>query len=391
MELREKLLRSVSATSLRAYLRDKRTDESFALLSTCNRIEIYACSADAKGTEARLTDYLTRLVEDVRNCLYYYSDGKAIGQLVRVASGMDSLVLGEPQILFQVKQAKTLIHNESGKVVAELIHHAYSSGRRVRREIGIDGTYSIGSAAADLILSKMSHKPDLLIVGGGKMASSTVKELQREKFGEIHTANRTPTQPQTPLLDGIQTHPLTEVQNLLSKVDAAIIATSSPTYVVTEKLMKGRKNGKRIILVDISIPRNADPNIKRLPNLELYNIDDLIPYTKTRLSHEQISRAEQLILEEARKFSAELSALEVAPVIHSVRARAEEIRREETEKALRRLSGVKERDADVLSALSSHLVNRLLHEPTVRIRGHAKNGDGEEYSRVFRDLFGIDD
>ncbi len=391
LELRERLYRSVNAESLQTSLKGKGADESFALLSTCNRIEIYGFTADAKSTQKQLTDYLTSLESGVKGFLYNFYDGEAVEQLIRVACGMDSMVLGEPQILLQVKHAKPLIHDGSGKVLAELIHHAYTVGSRIRREVGIDATYSIGSAAADLILSKLNHKPDLLIIGGGKMALSTVKELKREKFGEIHVANRTPAKAYSAAFDDIHIHPLTEAQNLLSSVDAAIIATSSPTYIVTKKTIKGRRNGNQIVLVDISIPRNIDPSLAQLANVELYNIDDLTPYTKTALNHEQTNRAKQLIHEEARRFFLELSALEVAPVIRSIRARAEEIRREETERALRRLSGVKERDAEVISALSSHIVNRLLHEPTVRIREHAKNGDGEEYGRVFRDLFGIDD
>lgn len=391
LELRERLSRSVSLESLQTFLEGKRPNESFGLISTCNRIEIYACTVDATSTLTGLTDYLTRLEPDVNGSLYYLSDGEAIEHIIRVACGLDSMVIGEPQVLLQVKHAETFTHTGSGQVLEKFIHHAYTSGSRIRKDVGIDAGYSIGSAAADLILSKHNHKPDLLILGGGKMALSTVKELKREKFGEIHIANRTPAKAYTAAFEGIHIHPLTEAKKLLARVDAAIIATSSPDYVVTKDTMSRWKNNRQILLVDISIPRNVDPTLGRDPNIELYNIDDLIPYTKTRLNHEQNNRANQLIHEEARRFSLELSALEVAPVIRSVRARAEKIGREETERALRRLSGVKERDAEVLSALSSHIVNRLLHEPTARIREHAMNGDGEEYARVFRDLFGIDD
>lgn len=391
IELRETLSRSVSATSLQTYLKFNSTGDSFAFISTCNRIEIYACTLDVKSTEKRLKNYLTSLGADVGSNLYRFLDGEAIEQIIRVAAGLDSMVLGEPQILFQVKHAKTLTHNRSGKIITGLIHHAYVAGSRVRKVVGIDASGSIGSAAVDLILSKLDHKPDLLIIGGGKMATSTIKELRRDRFGEIHLANRTPSKVRSAELDGVRVHSVSEAQNLLSKVDAAIIATSAPGYIVTEETMKSLEDGKRIILVDISIPRNVDPNLAGLSNLELYNIDDLVPYTKTTLSQRHIDQARQLIAKEARRFSSELSALEVAPAIRSVRTKAEQIRLDETEKALRRLSGVRERDAEVISALSSHIVNRLLHEPTARVREHAKNGDGDEYGRVFKDLFGIDD
>jgi glutamyl-tRNA reductase len=391
LDLREKLARSVNVTSLETDMESNNADESFALLSTCNRIEIYACTTDPTSTGKRLKSYLTRLEDDVEQYLYSFLDEEAIRQIIQVASGMDSMVLGEPQILLQVKHAKALTNNWSGKIIKELLHHSYTAGSRVRKVVEIKPGSSIGSAAADLILAKLNHKPNLLIMGGGKMAISTIQELRREKFGEIHVANRTPSKVRSAEFDSIRIHSLTDAQTILSKVDAAIIATSSPNYIVTAETMKGRENSKPIILVDISIPRNVDPNLARLPNLELYNIDNLAPYTKPTLNHAQIDHARQLIAEEARRFSSGLSALEVTPAIRLVRTKAEQIRRDETERALRKLSGVRERDAEVISALSSHIVNRLLHEPTSRVREHAKNGDGEEYGRVFKDLFGIDD
>ncbi len=391
VEIRERLSRSVSVESLREYFNNDRTDESLAILSTCNRVEIYASTRNVENAKTRLRGYLTHLEENVKSHLYSFVDTEAIGHIFTVACGMDSMVLGEPHILLQVKHAQKITRNGTGEVIEKLFQQAYSAGRRIRRDAGIESNSSISSAALELIRSKLTSRPSLLIVGAGKMATNAISNLKRREFGQIHIANRTPNNVDIPRLDGVHVHSFQDVPLLLSKVEAAIVATSSPEYIITRETLKEREDGKHILIVDISIPRNVDPSLARLPKVELYNVDDLAPYAETQFDRGQLRKIEQLISEEAGRFASWLSALEIIPILRSIRAKAEEIRRKETELALKKLSSIREGDAEVLSALSSNVVNRLLHEPTVRLREHAKNGDAAEYDRVLRDLFGIDD
>ncbi len=391
LELRERLSHSVAPKSLREYSDNERSDDSLAILSTCNRVEIYAGTRDGEHAKTRLKDYLTYLADDVRGRLYSFSDGEAIRHLFNVACGMDSMVLGEPQILLQVKHVEQIKNNGTGEVIERLFHQAYSAARRIRGDAGIESNASISSAALKLIRSKLSFKPSLLIVGGGKMATNALRNMTWGEFGQISIANRTPDKLNTSSLDGVQVYPLQKIPLLLSKVDAAIIATAAPEYIVKSETLKARKNGKKLLLVDISIPRNVDPSLARLPGVELCNIDDLVPYAETQLDREQLRKAEELIGEETERFASWLSALEINPLVRSIRTKAEEIRGEEVAVAVKKLSGVKELDAGVLADLSSNIVNRLLHVPTVRLREHAKEGDAAEYDRLIRDLFGIDD
>ncbi len=391
IELREKLSRSVSAETLQKHRDGRKTGESFALLSTCNRVEIYALTKQPSDSQHNLEGYLTHLEEPVKDHLYSLSDRDALKHLITVASGMDSMVLGEPQILLQVKHAEKLILNGSGGVLSKLLRQTYSAGKRIREEAEIDSDSSISSAALNLIRSKRHGKPSLLILGGGKMAINAIKDVKRKEFGEIYVANRTPSRMHTASPERVHVHSLDNLPSLLVKVDAAIIATSSPTYLITKETLRLRSKRRRLLLVDISMPRSVDPGLARLPKVELYNIDDLTPYGESQLNSDHSSRVNQLIDKEAARLASWLSALDVVPLLRSVRTKAEEIRREEMELAVKRLSGVRERDAEVLSAMSSHIINRLLHEPTVRLREHSKNGDSAEYGRVFRDLFGIND
>lgn len=390
VEVRESLSRSVTTDSLRSDLDAKTNGEAFAVLSTCNRIEIYAAVSDPAFASAGIEDYFVRIDERSKGHLYSLVDDDAIEHLFSVACGIDSLLVGEPQILLQVKHAnKISVGGASREVIERLFQRAYSAGKRIRREVGIETDASISSVAVQLVLSKVRSKPNLLLIGAGKMIRASIRAMNRDQFGEIYIASRSPHR--VPPLDRKKVLPLEAIPSVLPLVDAVIVATSSPTFIVTKETLSAAIPSKKIVFVDISMPRNVDPKVSELTNIELYDIDDLALYTYVSVDEEQITKASGLIKDEVARFVSWLSTLEVAPVLRSIRTRAEEIRREELAEALRRLSGVREKDAEILSVLSSRIINRLLHEPTVRLRELAKNGGARDYGRVLKELLGISD
>lgn len=392
IDVRESLSRSFASTSLKSFLNGGVGDEAFAVLSTCNRLEVYTSTNDLNSTKAGIERYFFRLDERSRGKLFYLVDSEAVQHLFSVACGLDSLVVGEPQILLQIRHAgKIRGVGTSQEVIEKLFHRAYSAGKRIRKEAGIEPDSSVSSLALQLIKSKLGPKPNLLFVGAGKMIRAAITAMSEDEFGEVYIANRSPSGAKIQSSGRIQVHSLQSILGLLPRIEGVVVATSSPTYIVTKEMLEGVMPDKRVVFVDVSVPRNVDPKISELANIEVYYIDDLVPYARRPLNDVKVTRIKQIIDDEVARFVAWLSALEISPVLKAIRTQAESMRREELAEALRRLSGVREKDAKVLSVLSSRIVNRLLYEPTVRLRELAKNGTAKEYSRVLRELLGIDD
>lgn len=381
----ERLTSSITPELLsRLSSRDAHT--SYALLSTCNRVEVYALSLGGGGS-ARLHEVAATAGMSLDSVLVYQGRD-AVRHLIRVASGMESLAIGEPQILFQVRNAPIIAGDSlSRRAIERLFRHAYNAGKRIRESLGIAGDSSIGALAAKLIRSVSSPSPRVLVVGSGEMARAFISSLNQEELGNIIVATRRPEKAGWLRERGITVLPLEEIRNILPSVDAAITATSSKNYIITKNLLEGLKLTKNLTLVDISVPRNIEPDVASLPNVRLYNIDDLREYSQPE-AVDCFGLADGLVDAEVERYVCWLSTLEVYETIRRVRMRAEEIRVEELAECLRRLNGQREHDEQVLATMTRRIINRLLHEPTMRLKERARSSDVEIYKRVLTELFG---
>jgi glutamyl-tRNA reductase len=364
-------------------------DFSLSILSTCNRFEVYLVSDKMAALRRRIEALFTEV--GVSNGQFYKMEGReAIKHLIKVACGLDSLAPGEPQILQQVRDAKFHGIGRYSQISKELFIRSYNAARRIRMAVGIDDSINIGTLAVQFLKAKLDATRPVLVVGAGKIGRAVIEGLARSGFEEVFVATRTPSMvPQHVKRLVKSVEGLESIREILGRVDGVIVATSSKGYVIDEGVLDGVSDGKRLVMIDLSVPRNIDPRLSTNYSAELYNIDDLKSITSApRLSNGNVD-VDEMLEEEAERLFAWLRAISAADIIKSLRARAEMLRQRELSKALRLLAGSQESDIRVLEALSKSIVNKLLHEPTVRLRRLAASEHGELYVKLARELFGI--
>ena len=375
------------------------------IVSTCNRTEIYAVtSAGVDGTGA-IIDFLCRYHELDRHELVrylYLSEGEAvIRHLFRVVASLDSMVLGEAQILGQVKEAydHSFCNGAAGRVFNKLFRQSFEVGKRVRTETEIgENAVSISYAAVELAkkVFETLEGRTILILGAGKMSELTAKHLVSNGVKKVLVANRT-YERAAELAERFNGEALAyeDLFTRLREADILISSTAATHYVVTKdqvaNAMKGRK-GSPLFLIDIAVPRDIEPSVNDVPDVYLYDIDDLNGVVEGNLEERmrEAERAELIIEEEMGEFERWLESMEVVPTVAAMREKAEAIRAEELEKALKRLSGLSEKDARTIEALTASIVNKMLHGPTARLKQVAAEKDGYSYVEAARFLYGLD-
>ncbi len=377
-----------------------------AVLSTCNRTEVYAVGAEPSGLERRIYGELAGLSglspSELEPALYTVTDEAAAMHLFRVAAGLDSMVPGEAQILGQVREAYEAARgaDTAGSTLHRLFRQALRVGKRVRTETAIgENPASVSSAAAQLaerVFDDLAGRR-ILLIGAGKTADLTAANLISRNVGEIVVANRSSERAEALArrFDG-RAVGLDEVERELAHVDVVVASTSSQGYVVTaaqaERAMRERR-GRSIFFIDIAVPRDVDPAVNDLEGCYVYDIDDLERVVAESVAgrREEAVRAEAIVSEEADGFRAWQLSLDVVPAISSLRARAESIRREELERAQGRLGALSPTQRRAVEALTSQIVAKLLHQPTVRLKEAAGAADGVLYADAVRHLFGLDE
>lgn len=368
-------------------------------LSTCNRTEIYLVEEDAVEAERRGVDAIVRAGGDagseLRPVLYRLRDEAAAMHLFRVAAGLDSLIPGEGEILGQVKSA--FEYGAPGTVLDSLFRQALHIGKRVRTETAIaESPASVPSAAAALAEQLFGDLDGcgVMLVGAGRMGELAARNLASRGARISYVANRSEGHA-TALATQFRAEPigLDEASRRLGDVDVVLSSTSSPGFVVTradvERLLPGRR-GRPLFLIDIAVPRDLDPGIHHLQGCYLYDIDDLEAVVAASLAgrRREAERAETLVAEEADRFRVWQASLDVVPAIASLRARAEEIRAAEVERARNRLAPS---DINLIESVTLRIVDKLLHLPTVRLKEAAAGADGTLYVDTVRHLFGLGD
>jgi glutamyl-tRNA reductase len=376
------------------------------VLSTCNRTEVYAVSAEPAQVEERIYGELSSLSglshSELAPALYTVTDEAAAVHLFRVAAGLDSMVPGEAQILGQVREAYEAAREAetTGSMLHRLFRQALRVGKRVRTETAIgENPASVSSAAAELaerVFEGLEGRR-ILLIGAGKTADLTAANLISRGVGEIVVANRSPERAEALARRfGGRAVGLDTVEEELAHADVVVASTGSQGLVVSgeqvARAMRARR-GRPVFFIDIAVPRDLDPAINDLEGCYLYDIDDLERVVAESVAgrREEAVRAEAIVCEEADSFRAWQLSLDVVPAIASLRARAESIRREELDRVEGRLASLSPSQRRTVEALTSQIVAKLLHQPTVRMKEAAAAADGGLYADAVRHLFGLEE
>lgn len=360
--------------------------EEISILSTCNRLEIYAVITDAEQGVHEITQFLsersTYPISQLRRHLFILLHQDALRHLMRVAAGLDSLVLGEGQILSQVKHAHKLAQKYQGigQLLDRLFKQALSAGKRVRSNTNLGtGAMSISSAAVELAHSKVNSLKDYhcTIIGAGKMARLLVQHLLAKGATQIAIINRSQKRAAElakQFADHVelQLHPLEEMMSVIGESHLIFTSTAASEPILDRaKLEQHLDPNHHLLLFDISVPLNVAEDVKGLENIESYNVDDLkaVVAKNTASRRKMAQEAEALLDEEVASFEVWWRSLETVPTISCLREKVETIREQELEKALSRLgTEFAEKHQEVIEALTRGIVNKILHEPMVELR-----------------------
>ncbi len=359
--------------------------QEVAILSTCNRLEIYVVTTEMQPGIQEVTQFLSNSskipLNQLRPHLFILLHEDCIMHLMRVAAGLDSLVLGEGQILAQVKQTHKLgqQYKGIGRILNRLFKQAVTAGKRVRTETSIGaGAVSISSAAVELAQMKLENLANyrVAIVGAGKMSKLLVQHLLAKDAEKISIINRSIEGAQelaNAFKDAdIKVNYLSEMSQVIANYDLVFTSTGATEPILDKgKLEAILDPNQPVMLVDISVPRNIAADVSELPNVRCFNVDDLkVVVDQNQESRRQIAmEAEVLLEEELEAFNVWWRNLETVPTINSLRAKIESIREQELEKALSRLgSELAEKHQEVIEALTRGIVNKILHDPMVQLR-----------------------
>jgi glutamyl-tRNA reductase len=371
-----------------------------ALLVTCNRIELYAA---LESPSPQPTVYMAELLSETSGLApelfvshtYQLSDNEATNHLLRVASGLDSLVLGEPQILGQItaayRSADVLV--TIGPVLKVLFQSAVRTGKRARSETAIShNPASVSSVAVNLAQRALGDLAErqILIVGAGETGRLAVKALRSRRLTHIAVANRTQSRA-AEMVAGWngRSYSLKQLPEAIAKADVVITTARTDTPFIDESTIAARQ--QPLIIVDVALPRNVAPSVADLPYVQLFDLDDLQATLDESLTARQaeVPAVEAIIAEEQDRLEEQLRQLCVKPLIVDMRRRAENIRQAELERTLRYLGDLDPQTLSHIRHFSHSLVNKLLHEPTIRLREAAGEERADEYEEAVRVLFDL--
>jgi glutamyl-tRNA reductase len=376
------------------------------ILSTCNRVEVaLTCEENSKTAAVEVDEFLadTRHVrrEWVTPYLYHFEDSDAIRHLFRVASSLDSMVVGEPQILGQLKSAYSLAkeHGAVSGFMDALLTRAFSVAKRVRSETDIGANaVSISYAAVELareIFGSLEGKK-IMIVGAGKMSELAARHLRRSGAGQILVTNRTQERAleMVELFDG-KLVDYTRFLSALPEVDIVISSSAAPHYIIVredmKKVLEARRN-RPMFLIDIAVPRNIEPTVNELDNVFLYDIDDLQRVIENNLQGRMDSakEAEAIVHEEVERMMARLKAREVAPTIVKLQDELERMRATEVARMRTKLGALTPEQELAIEALTKSMINKIAHGPISEIRRQASQPDGHYIINAVRKVFRLD-
>jgi len=416
VEIRERL--SISEQIMENSLQTLRSDEQVleaSILSTCNRLEIYTLVRNPEQGVSAIGSFLSRHsgieVSELYPHLFTYHHGEAVNHLLRVAAGLDSLVLGEGQILAQVKKMYRLAqeHNSVGPILNRLLNQAVSTGKRVRSETSLGtGAVSISSAAVELAQLKIGQSrgydslvslegEQVAVVGAGRMSRLLLQHLQAKGCTGVVLLNRTLESARTLAKEfpdlPVQCRALEALDYCLSTCSLIFASTAAAAPIIDAARLSGLNRRSCLRLVDIGVPRNIASDVKEVAGVELYDVDDLAEVVaRNQESRKQVAaEAEDLLKEESRQFLEWWDGLEAVPTINRLRLHLEGIRIQELEKAFNRMGPeCSDRERKVIEALSKGIINKILHSPIKNLRAFQPRQQRREALRTLQALFELD-
>jgi glutamyl-tRNA reductase len=375
------------------------------ILSTCNRLEVYAWVQDFELARAAIIDFLGQSFDIEREVfvkhLYIYPNEAAVHHLLRVASGLDSMVLGEPQILGQITAAYEAAQAQgaAGTVLSALFRAAIHAGKRARTEtdIGINPA-SVSSVAASLAVELWGDlsQCQVLLIGAGEMGAIAAKALLNRGVTKILVANRTyKNAEQLAKAWGGKAITFQQLTEGLIQSDIIITSTGAPhTILNQESLMPAiaARPDRPLFIIDIALPRDVDPDVSEIPGVYLRDLDDLQGQAEDNVREREleIPRVEAIVAEEVEDFLEWQASLDVVSTITDLRRRVEQLRQNELVRLFNRLN-LDERERELVATMSHRLVNKILHQPTLRLKSEAAQGNAAAYSATVRHLFGLDE
>jgi glutamyl-tRNA reductase len=409
VEVREKLsIPTPQMEAAIAHLRSFPHIEEATILSTCNRLEVYVVASETEQGVREVTQFLSEHgkipVSQLRPYLFILLHEDAVMHLMRVSAGLDSLVLGEGQILAQVKHTHKVgqQYNGIGRILNRLFNQAITAGKRVRTETSIGtGAVSISSAAVELAQLKVQHLPTcrVAVLGAGKMSRLVVQHLLSKGATQIAIVNRSLESARELAQQfkeaDIRLHLLNEMMQVIANSDLVFTATAATEPLIDRAKLEATLDPLcSLKLFDISVPRNVDADVNDLAHVQVFNVDDL----KAVVAQNQESRrqmaleAENILDEEVAAFDLWWRSLETVATISDLRDKVEAIRAQELEKALSRLgSEFAEKHQEVIEALTRGIVNKILHDPMVQLRAQQDIEARRRAMQTLRSLFNLEE
>ncbi|MDF2927611.1 MAG: glutamyl-tRNA reductase [Paenibacillaceae bacterium] len=408
VEIREKFtFASNRLPEALAVLKETKSVLECVIIGTCNRTEIYAVVDRKYKSGHFIRGFLEKWFGVTRAefdpYLYVHEDNKAAEHLFRVAMGMDSMIVGETQILGQVRDAFLLAQENAatGTLFNALFKQAVTAAKRAHTETCIsENPVSVSYAAVELAkrIFGSFHNKNVLIIGAGKMSELAATHLASAGVGKLMVVNRTLSRADlmAEKFAG-SAYPIERLSSALKEADIVISSSGSEEYVLTKDQVKavlqGRRPGRPLFMVDIAVPRNLDPAIGELSNVYLYDIDDLEAMVETNLAerHKEAEKLASLIDEEVQSFEQWVKTLGVTPVIRALQEKSNRIYEETMESMMKKLPELDEREQKVIRKLAKSIVNQMMRDPILRVKDMAGGRRGDEALEIFTELFALEE
>jgi glutamyl-tRNA reductase len=374
------------------------------ILSTCNRIEIYSTSSELSfdTLEVFLSETRGVPVEEIRPHLYCFQDMEAVQHLFEVAAGLDSLVVGEPQILGQVTKSLELARGQgtAGPILNRLFQSAIHTGKRARTETAISrnpaSVSSLAASKAEKVISSITDA-QVVILGAGEMAELAVEALRKRGANRILVVNRTLERAQSLAQRwDAQATTFENLRSALASADILISSTGAPHTLITREMVKvemSMRPNRPLVLIDIAVPRDIDPDVMDIPHVRLYDMDNLNDQLENSLAERmaEVPRVKAIVEEEVFAFEEYMQSWKMIPIIADMRQQAEAIRQSVLKKSLSKLPDLTEVERERVDAMTQALVKKILDAPTNCLRAEAASPRASEYATLARSLFNLSD
>ncbi len=375
-----------------------------AVLSTCNRTEIYARCTHFHAAVGDVRDFLAAYSgsdpDEFEDHLYTYYDDAAVAHLFSVAAGLDSMIVGESEILGQVRDAwqAAVREDTASQILSRLFKHAVESGKRVRTETGVSRhPVSIPSAAVTVAAEHLGALDDAraLVIGAGQMGRGLANTLKSRGVAQIWIANRTASKADELAAQlGADAIALTDIADTMVDADVLFTSTASREILIersTIEMVMACRDGRPLLVIDVALPRDVDPGVRELNDVTLLDLDDLKDFAQRSADRRrrEIGKVREILTAEIERYRAERAAREVAPLVTALHGLGEDVRRQELDRFRAKLVELDDDTRELVDAITQGLVNKLLHEPTVRVKDAAGTPRGDYYADALATLFDL--